>query len=54
MLIATELDWESSSSVRAFLQRAKDMGIYVVREAANLSDGGWERAFIEAMEGINI
>lgn len=51
MLIATDLDRKKPSSVRAFLQRAKDMDIYVVKDAAALSGSGWQRVFVEATEG---
>lgn len=49
MLVATDLERKSPSSVRAFLQRAKDMGIYVVQDAAALSKEGWQQIFIDAM-----
>jgi hypothetical protein len=51
MLIATDLDRKKPSSVRAFVQRAKDMDIYVVKDAAALSGSGWQRVFVEATEG---
>lgn len=50
MLIATELDRGKPAANQAFLQRARDMGIYVVADAAALSQRGWHRAFREAME----
>ena len=49
MLVATDLERKSPSSVRAFLQRAKDMGIYVVQDAAELTKEGWQQIFIDAM-----
>ncbi len=51
MLIATDLDRKKPGSVRALLQRAKDMDIYVVKDAAALSNSGWQRVFVEATEG---
>lgn len=49
MLIATELDQKSASSDRAFIQRARDMGIYLVTDAAKLSHEEWAQAFKDAM-----
>ncbi len=49
MLVATDLERKSPSSVRAFLQRAKDMGIYIVQDAAELSKEGWQQIFLDAM-----
>lgn len=49
MLVATDLERKSPSSVRAFLQRAKDMGIYIVQDAAELTKEGWQQIFIDAM-----
>lgn len=51
MLIITELERSRPNSNRAFLQRAKDMDIYVVEDAAVLTGSGWRQAFVEAMEG---
>lgn len=51
MLIATDMDRNGPKGVPALLQRAKDMGIYVVKDAASLSESGWRRAFMEATEG---
>lgn len=50
MLVATDLERKSAASVRAFLQRAKDMGIYIVQDAAELNKEGWQQIFIDAME----
>ena len=49
MLVATDLERKSPSSLRAFLQRAKDMGIYIVQDAAELTKEGWQQIFIDAM-----
>ena len=49
MLVATDLERKSPSSVRAFLQRAKDMGIYIVQDAAELTKEGWQQIFLDAM-----
>ena len=49
MLVATDLERKSPSSVRAFLQRAKDMGITIVQDAAELNRAGWQQIFIDAM-----
>lgn len=49
MLVATDLERKSPSSIRAFLQRAKDMNIHVVQDAAQLNKAGWQQIFIDAM-----
>ena len=49
MLVATDLERKSPSSIRAFLQRAKDMNIHVVQDAAELTKEGWQQIFIDAM-----
>lgn len=49
MLVATDLERKSPSSVRAFLQRAKDMDIYIVQDAAELTKEGWQQIFLDAM-----
>ena len=49
MLVATDLERKSPASVRAFLQRAKDMNIHVVQDAAELTKEGWQQIFIDAM-----
>lgn len=50
MLIATHLDRKNPFSDRAFIQRARDMGIYLVTDAAELSKSEWKQIFISAME----
>lgn len=50
MLIVTDLDRKGPAATRAFVQRAREMGIYVVKDAASLSAAGWRRAFLDAME----
>lgn len=49
MLIATHLEKQKPSSTRAFIQRAKDMGIYIVPNAAALTKAQWQEIFREAM-----
>ena len=51
MLIATELDQKGPKADEAFEKRAKDMGIYLVTNAATLSDAGWEAELEKAMVG---
>ena len=50
MLIATELERKGAMSLKAYRQRAKDMGIYLVTDAAALTAKDWQRIFREAME----
>jgi len=50
MLIATDLEQKSPQANRAFIQRAKDMRVYLVPEAALLSREGWAQALQEAFE----
>ena len=49
MLIATELDRKSESADRAFVQRAWDMNVYLVKNAGNMSDGEWRKVFTDAV-----
>lgn len=49
MLIATDLERKGPMSNLAFAQRAEDMGIYLVAEAAELTARQWKQIFIEAM-----
>lgn len=49
MLIATELDRKSAASDRAFIQRAWDMDIYLVKDAGNLSGEEWQKVFRDAV-----
>ncbi len=49
MLIATDLDRKSEAADKAFIQRAKDMGIYLVTDAAKLSKEDWQDIFPAAM-----
>ena len=51
MLIATELERKGPMSVKSYIQRAKDMGIYLVTDAAQLTSGEWRKIFLDAMEG---
>ena len=48
MLVATELPKKGDNPNYAFIQRAKDMGIYLVTDAANLSIQGWRDALKQA------
>ena len=50
MLIATDLEDRNSMSGKAFIQRARDMGIYVVPNAAELSRREWAEELQKAME----
>ena len=49
MLIATRLQKQKPISTRAFIQRAKDMGIYLVPDAASLTKAQWQEIFHNAM-----
>lgn len=49
MLIATELDQKSPAANRAFIQRAWDMDILLVADAAELSKEEWRQAFKKAL-----
>ncbi len=49
MLIATELDQKSAASNRAFAQRARDMGIILITDAAELDSNEWQAVFRSAM-----
>ncbi len=49
MLIATELDRKSDSADKAFIQRARDMGVYLVTDAGTMSDEQWEQVFKKAI-----
>ena len=50
MLVATDLDRRSEAANRSFVRRARDMGICLVTDAAELSDGQWEDVLKSAME----
>lgn len=50
MLIATDLERKGPMSMKAYIQRAKDMGIYLVTDAGELTDRQWQEIFQEAME----
>lgn len=50
MLIATDLDQKSASSNRAFAQRAWDMDILLVTDAAELSKQDWRQTLRQAMQ----
>lgn len=49
MLIATELDQKSAASNRAFAQRARDMDIILITDAAELDSEEWRAIFRSAM-----
>ena len=50
MLVATDLDHKSPSSSRSFIQRAWDMDIFLVTDAAELTHEEWIKTFIQAMQ----
>ena len=50
MLIATDLDQKNPASDRSFIQRARDMGIYLVTDGAKLSRKDWQSIFKAALE----
>ncbi len=50
MLIATDLDGKKPGSCGGLIQRAQDMGIYLVADAASLNKEGWAKAFRNAMQ----
>ncbi len=50
MLIATDMDQGNVSSNRAFIQRAWDMDIFLVTDAAELTDAEWEAVFKQAVQ----
>ena len=50
MLIATDLDRKSPTANRAFIQRAWDMDIFLVTDAAELSGEEWRQIFKKAMQ----
>lgn len=49
MLVVTELDQKNPASDRAFIQRAADMGITLVPNAAELTREQWREAFQKAI-----
>lgn len=49
MLIATEMDPKKPTANRSFMQRAWDMDIFLVSDAADLSKEEWREAFRNAM-----
>ncbi len=50
MLIATDLDRKSHAANRSFSQRAWDMDIFLVTDAAELSKEEWRQVFLQAMQ----
>lgn len=50
MLIAADLDQKDEFSDLAYIQRAQDMGIYLVTDAAKLSKNEWRQIFISALQ----
>ena len=50
MLIATDLDRKSPAASRALIQRAWDMDIFMVTDAAELSKEEWREIFKKAMQ----
>lgn len=49
MLIATDLDQKSAAANRALIQRAWDMDILLVTDAAELAKAEWKQIFLNAM-----
>lgn len=49
MLVATDLDQKSPAADDAFIQRARDMGIFLVEDAAKLTKQQWHACFKRAM-----
>lgn len=49
MLIATDLERKGIKSVLAFTNRAQEMGIYPVTDAADLTEDKWNESFVKAM-----
>ena len=49
MLIVTRLQKQKPASAQAFIQRARDMGIYLVTDAASLTKRQWQEIFQNAM-----
>ena len=49
MLIVTRLQKQKPASAHAFIQRARDMGIYLVTDAASLTKLQWQEIFQNAM-----
>ncbi len=50
MLIATHLDRKSPAANRSFAQRAQDMGIFLVTDAAELTHNQWQAVLRNAMK----
>lgn len=50
MLIATELNRKSPAGSRSFIQRAIDMNICLVTDAAQLDRDGWQQALMNALQ----
>ena len=50
MLIATDLDQKGLAANRSFIQRAWDMDIFLVTDAATLSKSEWQQIFKTAMQ----
>ena len=48
-LIATDLDRKSDAADRSFTQRAWDMDIFLVADAAELTKEEWKQIFLNAM-----
>ena len=50
MLIATDLNQKNASANRAFIQRAWDMDVFLVTDAAELTRDEWRQIFIQAIQ----
>lgn len=52
MLIVSRLDMGNEIANEAFARRAEDMGVYLVKNAADLSSRQWKQVLKEAMEKV--
>ena len=50
MLIAADLDQRDETSDQSYIQRAQDMGVYLVTDAAKLTKSEWRAIFPAAMQ----
>ena len=50
MLIAADLDQKDETSDQSYIQRAQDMGVYLVTDAAKLTKSEWRQIFSAAMQ----
>ena len=50
MLIVSDLESKGRAACRSLAQRARDMGVYLVTDAADLCQDEWQEIFVEAMQ----